>query len=495
LIEKICADKNISVKVEEEDAAELAKNAEIKAAQKELLTYNYFYIDDEDDTTDDSRVNVWSVNDHMFEHIFAIVGSANKEERLMIIVTLDLTKPGEEVVASLEKWLMKSASYVQDYYKNLGENDASSKIRNNTVNYLKHARVTRGRGANLTEPMEEFQSQPASPEDELNNLEAELDNGADESKNSIPEYEESEDVDKYPFIFQFFGLPILVVGCKADLMPTHDAAAIRDARDTQAQIRAICLDVGAALIYTSIVPEYEENMKVLKKYIEHRLYPENLLIQDQQGELSMEDSVEKTFIPSGFDTLALINMSSGLDLIPHKFRSDFDPAIIENYKVTADLESTANEDPVTVMEIESEQEWLTSLYGFITQVSGGSIVAEVPTSNELPANSRRSNIAIDSVSSSAASGGGRRVTIAGKGPADSTSQSSSSSTSPLPSKSSAALTALFGSTDLDQREEGSLSARRRPSVRGTTPNSNTSSEGKQDVGDFFKNLLQGSVKK
>lgn len=67
---------------QEEDAAELEKNDEIKAAQKELLTYNYFYIDDEDDTTDDSRVNVWSADDHMFEHIYAIVGDANKEERV-----------------------------------------------------------------------------------------------------------------------------------------------------------------------------------------------------------------------------------------------------------------------------------------------------------------------------------------------------------------------------------------------------------------------------
>ena len=62
-------------------------------------------------------------------------------------------------------------------------------------------------------------------------------NGADESKNSIPEYEESDDLNKYPFIYQFFGLPIVVVGFKADLMPKHDAAAIWDAKDTQAQIR------------------------------------------------------------------------------------------------------------------------------------------------------------------------------------------------------------------------------------------------------------------
>jgi len=54
--------------------------------------------------------------------------------------------------------------------------------------------------------------------------------------------------------------------------------------------------VGAALIYTSTAPENESNMRVLKKYIEHRLYPENLLIQDQQGELAMEVSSSSNYL-------------------------------------------------------------------------------------------------------------------------------------------------------------------------------------------------------
>ena len=59
------------------------------------------------------------------------------------------------MVASLEKWLMKAASYIKDYYNNLGENDHSQKIRSNTVNYLKQARITRGKGTNLTDPVDE----------------------------------------------------------------------------------------------------------------------------------------------------------------------------------------------------------------------------------------------------------------------------------------------------------------------------------------------------
>ena len=106
LIEKLCADKNLSQKVEvlmmiknifqiqimkEEDELELAKNSEIKAAQKVLLTYDYFYIDDEDDTTDDSRVNVWSANSHMFEQIHDIVGDANKDERVNSLYTIHIS--------------------------------------------------------------------------------------------------------------------------------------------------------------------------------------------------------------------------------------------------------------------------------------------------------------------------------------------------------------------------------------------------------------------
>lgn len=37
----------------------------------------------------------------------------------------------------------------------VGDNDSSKKIRSNTVNYLKQARISRGMGENLTDPIEE----------------------------------------------------------------------------------------------------------------------------------------------------------------------------------------------------------------------------------------------------------------------------------------------------------------------------------------------------
>jgi len=41
--------------------------------------------------------------------------------------------------------------------------------------------------------------------------------------------------------------------------------------------------------------------------------------------------------------------------------------VILQFKIYPDIDSTVGEDIPVPAEIESEQEWLTSLYGFITQ--------------------------------------------------------------------------------------------------------------------------------
>ena len=45
----------------------------------------------------------------------------------------------------------------------LGGNDASKKIRSNTVNYLKQAKLSKGMGENLTDPIEEYFSPEGRP--------------------------------------------------------------------------------------------------------------------------------------------------------------------------------------------------------------------------------------------------------------------------------------------------------------------------------------------
>lgn len=415
LIAKICADKNLSVTAEEEeDEEEIAEKADLSMPKKELLGYNFFYIDDDDDTTDDSRVNVWSFNDHMMEHSFSIVGPDTiQEERFVFVITVDLSKP-QKCVESLRKWLYKAAAYLKLHFNIIPHESAS--IQKSTVNYLKNARLSKGMGEDLCNDPVEIDETLVSEEkkEENGDNSATSTTTADEGQATVESKEEKEsaeekgdseeksnteadntpiaplpvdneakkeDKEKFEFISKFYGLPLIVVGCKSDLISMEDAASIREARELQGHLRALCLEVGAALIYTTteadLNPEAEKlcNMLRLKKYIEHRLYPENLLLQHQQKELVLEDTVNETFIPGGYDTTDLIKYSTGVEE-KDNFRQEFDESKIESIVDTSDHMDV--KEPETV-EIETEQEWLTNLYSFVTTVSGGAVVSEEKT--------------------------------------------------------------------------------------------------------------------
>lgn len=403
LVLKLCADKNLSQQAEEDDEDEDRQKNETSIAQKELLSYDYFYIDDDDDTTDDSRVNVWSFNDHMFEHAFQIVGSdAMRDERFVFLICVDLGNPAT-ALASLHKWLYKAAAYFKSIFAEFPER--AEAFKRETVNYIRNAREFKGLGEGLTDDYIELDldqplAPPAEGEGEVEgegeekkgdeeSAEAAVEGSAEEKeegsaepiREKTPEERAAEDAlraaetIKYEFIKKYFGMPIVVVGCKSDLIAMDDAESVRSSRELQAKIRAMCLEVGAALVFSSTY--IDTNLPTMKKYIEHRLYPENLLLQDQQGELCMEDKINETFIPAGFDTLELIKYSTGLTdeaLEPGRFRTTFNAEEIKEIKDTSDHKERPM--PATI-EIESEQEWLGGLYSFVTQVSGGALLAEV----------------------------------------------------------------------------------------------------------------------
>lgn len=441
LLLKLCADKNLSMQAEEEEEGELAVKNELALAQKELLSYDYFYIDDDDDTTDDSRVNVWCFNDHMFEHGFDIVGKdAMKDERFLFVICVDLDKP-ESCVDSLNKWLYKAAAYFKKYFAEFPEH--AEERKKHAVNYVKNARESKGLGENLCEDQIDLMSMASSdPADEEEKGEGE-EKGAEEGEGETEVDEEQvandakqkemdaaskleEDI-KFDFIRKFYGVPIVVVACKSDCVVMDE---LKGARELQGKIRSMCLDVGAALVYCSTY--IDTNLPQLKKYIEHRLYPENTLLQVQQGELMMEDKVNETFIPAGYDTCDLIKYSTGVTDSQNKFRVNFDESKINEIIDTADRSETL---AVDTLDIESEQAWLTGLYQFVTKVSGGELLADMPAGN------------------------GEKVEAA----EDKEDAPSAESTKPAASRRSSTVKA--GATSSD------------------------------NVGDFFKNLLQAPLKK
>ena len=44
-----------------------------------------------------------------------------------------------------------------------------------------------------------------------------------------------------------------------------------------------------------------------------------------------------TFIPSGFDTIPLINMTAGLDLSSGRFRLEFDASVLDTVTITTTI--------------------------------------------------------------------------------------------------------------------------------------------------------------
>jgi hypothetical protein len=85
------------------------------------------------------------------------------------------------------------------------------------------------------------------------------------------------------------GFPVIMTMCKSDMVKPDDAASLKRAKEIQGQLRALSLQVGAAVIYTSAVGDL--NCSQLKKYITHILYPEIILMQ-----LSIEVCVMKTIV-------------------------------------------------------------------------------------------------------------------------------------------------------------------------------------------------------
>ncbi len=72
-----------------------------------------------------------------------------------------------------------------------------------------------------------------------------------------------------------FGVPIVVVGCKSDIITVNNNfTTLTAAKELQAKLRTICLQFGAALIYTSV--EKNTNIALLRKYIIHRLYSDDI---------------------------------------------------------------------------------------------------------------------------------------------------------------------------------------------------------------------------
>lgn len=167
------------------------------------------------------------------------------------MISLDLSQP-ETCITALNYWLEKVHRCVVEHHRRLAPLESTSQ-KNALVRYLKHARSTKGSIAAATaEEEEEVEEPPTASAEEL-------------------------------FRADCFGAPVVVVGTKADTILADTSTAMKQARELQGRLRSICLEIGAALVYTSAASKDQPNCAALKKYLMHRLYPEQI-----SAELAME---------------------------------------------------------------------------------------------------------------------------------------------------------------------------------------------------------------
>ena len=277
-----------------------------------IVSYNYFDIDDKDlEMT--TRVNTWLFQKNIFESANEILKSTYKTDKvsshrtilsirlfiilltllfsfcsqLILAVVLDLSKP-DTCLTSLHKWLVKISTFTKKYFTEVANDNAKAQ-KEALLDYLKNVRKTKGSvtGAVVLDETEEEE-------------------GEDNHEGNF----------EGNFISEFFGLPIVVVGSKSDLVVSDSSAAMKQARELQGKIRSVCLEVGAGLIFTTAAGPALSNCAELKKYIMHRLYPTQIGM-----ELSLEDKLEKCFIPAGFDTADLIKISCAVKHVPAEVQS------------------------------------------------------------------------------------------------------------------------------------------------------------------------------
>jgi hypothetical protein len=342
---------------------------------------------------------------------------------------------------SLVQWLSKISVYIKKYHDKIGE-DASKAIKHVLIKYLRDVRTTKGdttvngaASSGVTADMEEKQA--GDEEDE-------------EMAAAAAEEVSIEAKEVVETISAHFGMPIVVVPCKSDSILPDDGPSLKRARDLQVQMRSICVDIGAALCFTSATEE--TNCALLRKYLTHRLCPEGVPM-----DLAIEDKVEQTFYPAGFDTEEMIMISAGSKglfgtdnlfkaklkhLLEHpeeisKKDGDNGDDSTAAGGVDALVAGSASVDGIElgITELEPEQEWLSRLHEFISKVSAaGGTAAKVEETN---------------------------------------------------------LVAAPNSPMVDSGRDGKILGPRKPAVRPTP-----ASGEKKNVGDFFKNLLEsGPAKK
>ena len=348
-------------------------------SQKDALL-SYLYYDHEATRSGGlsaQRVHVWTVRDSIFDnfhvhlenlnHVGYGLSAINQQitvPRLAYVVAVDMSTGAGEVLASLQQWLVRVHRHAQQYHAHIGA-EKSNHAKDAHEAYLRQARTNQGQSPRThTEEKGGSSALPHSP------------------------------------AAQSIGVPIIVCMCKCDTIyndgkdaPT-ELGKTRDARyfaSLQGQLRALCLEAGAALVYTaakcaeggvtsssssSSSSSTNDNIDTLSQYITHRLFPEHVPMRPP---LAVVGSIDSAFVPAGLDSPDAIRADTG-------YEAQGGQGLLATFESSPDAESQPQE-PVAaeahaggamgVAKVEDERLWLSDLHAYITQATTGVVVPRV----------------------------------------------------------------------------------------------------------------------
>ena len=160
---------------------------------------------------------------------------------------------------------------------------------------------------------------------------------------------------------------LCAVVCKAEFIQSGDLGTMKSFKSLQGSLRSICLEYGAALIYTSVNADL--NCVKLQKYILHALYKDEMKINMN---VEIEEGIGNAFVPTALDSPERIFAATGIKLndVLEKYNETAHISMFEKLSLNdSSNEKKDSTGDVAIKEIEqsleSEQDWLSRLKKFV----------------------------------------------------------------------------------------------------------------------------------
>ena len=319
------------------------------------------------------NIDFWTVNDAVlddfFMHAESGVDQIRKKENVKpfaYMIVIEMPQVGsdcDEVFSTLQYWLMRVRNHIQLLCERIGKNKIDD-LRKGNATYLRCVKSLKG--------------------------------------TELLHFNHACNLDTNAFLpsdaAELFAVPVIVCACECEVAQAdHPTSASGDSKSTkhrqllQGQLRALCLEAGAALIniamddHISSCTSYKSSsrhVERLSQYISHRLFPESVLMDRP---LAIIDEIDNVFVPAGLDTPDLISSSTNFDI-----KERFIPAELAKHVLEASrVQPTLAEDSASAYAISvDENAWLGDLQSYLAQTTssvGGTkvISSESGTAEEL----------------------------------------------------------------------------------------------------------------